>query len=132
MEFTYSKNDLKSLISNYYLEKEGRRVEVDIEVKKELVGYYANLSVITTISIREEVTVLGKKTKAREEISKDKVSSILAELLEETGYSLDNVIFDEGINTEWRGYGMNEYQENLPYFNGVKLSVSKNSLVKKK
>lgn len=131
MEIKYSQEDLKSLIKSYYLEKEGREVEVIIEVKKELVGFYSSMTGVTTVSLCEEITMLGKKVIGREEIKKDKISSILSELLESAGYTLDGITFDEGVNTVWKGSYMNEYQDYEPYFKGVRLNVSKNSLVKK-
>ena len=45
MEITYSKTDLKNIIKSYYLEKEGRNVEVSIKTTKESTGFYGALRV---------------------------------------------------------------------------------------
>lgn len=61
------------------------------------------------------------------------MESIFKELLRETDYRLVNLEYQDGINSQWEGYGMGETRVVKPCFNGIKLNVSlKQSLVKRK
>lgn len=131
MEIIYTKEDLKGLIKNYYSEAQGRSVDVSINVKSELVGYYEDLACISAIKISEHVNILGKSTIISQVITKEEVIRIISELLESEGYSLETLEYLDGIKTEWKGYGLGEYQEKKPYFKGVKLVVSKNNSLKR-
>ena len=132
MEIKYSKNDLKDLIKKYYLEMEGQDVEVIITSKAELVDFYGNTNIcVTNISIKEIVTLLNKKVTIEEIISKDDLYNIFNIMLENEGYILGNLEYDEGIKKVCVGCYMNEHMENKPYFNGVILSVRKNNLTKR-
>lgn len=132
MEMTYSKEDLKNIIKSYYLQKEQKNVDVSILTRKELLGFYGTLSSITTITITQNVTLLGRDTKVSEVVSKDKIINIFSELLESEGYTLESLKYDEGIETQTVGYFMNEHQEQTAYFKGIKIKANKvNSLSKK-
>ena len=132
MEITYSKEDLKNIIKSYYLQKEQKNVDVSILTRKELLGFYGTLSSITTITITQNVTLLGRDTKVSEVVSKDKIINIFSELLESEGYTLESLKYDEGIETQTVGYFMNEHQEQTAYFKGIKIKANKvNSLSKK-
>lgn len=132
MEITYSKEDLKNIIKSYYLQKEQKNVDVSILTRKELLGFYGTLSSITTITIIQNVTLLGRDTKVSEVVSKDKIINIFSELLESEGYTLESLKYDEGIETQTVGYFMNEHQEQTAYFKGIKIKANKvNSLSKK-
>ncbi len=132
MEITYSKEDLKNIIKSYYLQKEQKNVDVSIITRKELLDFYGTLSSITTITITQNVTLLGRDTKVSEVVSKDKIINIFSELLESEGYTLESLKYDEGIETQTVGYFMNEHQEQTAYFKGIKIKASKvNSLSKK-
>lgn len=132
MEITYSKEDLKNIIKSYYLQKEQKNVDVSIITRKELLDFYGTLSSITTITITQNITLLGRDTKVSEVVSKDKIINIFSELLESEGYTLESLKYDEGIETQTVGYFMNEHQEQTAYFKGIKIKASKvNSLSKK-
>jgi len=131
MEIKYSKNDLKDLIKKYYLEMKGQDVEVNITSKSELVGFYGTNTCVTNISIKEIVTLLNKKVTIEETISKDDLYNMFSVMLESEGYSLSDLEYDSGIKEKCVGCYMNEHMENKPYFNGVILSVRKNSLTKR-
>ena len=132
MEITYSKEDLKNIIKSYYLQKEQKNVDVSILTRKELLGFYGTLSSITTITITQNVTLLGRDTKVSEVVSKDKIINIFSELLESEGYTLESLKYDGGIETQTVGYFMNEHQEQTAYFKGIKIKANKvNSLSKK-
>lgn len=131
MEIKYSKNDLKDLIKKYYLEMEGQDVEVSITSKNELVGFYGTNTCVTTIKVKESVTILGKTTITEVVISKDDLYNMFSVMLESEGYSLSDLEYDSGIKEKCVGCYMNEHMESKPYFNGVILSVRKNSLTKR-
>lgn len=125
MELNFSKEELQELIKKYYLESEGRNIDVSFEVNLDDGNYFRDLACVTTIKISEEVLILGKSKVVTQLITKRDISDIIGNLLENEGYHLDRLDYLDGINREYRGYGMNEYQEKTPYFNGVKLTVSK-------
>jgi len=125
MEITYSKTDLKNIIKSYYLEKEGRNVNVSIKTSKELTGFYGTLRGVTTITVKETISLLGQSATVKESISKEALVSMFNELLESEGYTLENLELDDGIREETVGYFMNEHTEHTAYFNGVKITASK-------
>lgn len=131
MEIIYSKNDLKDLIKKYYLEMEGRDVKVSITSKSELVGFYGTNTCVTTIKVKESVTILGKTTTTEKVISKDELFNMFNIMLENEGYILSDLEYNSGIREECVGYYMNEHIESKPYFNGIILNVRKNSLSKR-
>lgn len=133
MEIIYSKKDVEDLIKKYYLEKEGRTISVSITPKKERVGFYEEVGCVTEIKISEVVKVFGNEVTATDVITKNDLESILKELFEETDYRLVNLEYQDGINSNWEGYGMGETKVDRAYFNGIKLNVNaKQSLTKRK
>lgn len=130
MEITYTKKDLKEMIEKYYYENSGRKVSVSIEAKKEVVGLWESVECITTISISEEVTLMGMKTTVKETMSKEELTRIFNELLEKEGYSLESLEYESGIKNETVGYFMNETTVKKAYFNGIRLNISKNNVKK--
>lgn len=133
MEIIYSKKDVEDLIKKYYLEKEGRTINVSITPKKERVGFYEEIGCIAEIKISEVVKVFGNEVTATGVITKSDLESIFKELLEETDYKLVVLEYQDGINSNWEGYGMGETKVDMAYFNGIKLYVNpKQSLTKRK
>ena len=112
------------------MEKEGRSVKADITARKECIGIFEEIGCVTTISVSENVTLLGVETTQSETLSKDEVKVILSELLKEAGYDLNDLNFNDGIRKSTVGYFMDEHIESRAYFKGVTLNISKRGLSK--
>ena len=52
-------------------------------------------------------------------------SSVAAILLKEQGYEVNKLWIDNGVNTEWTGWGPMESREEKPYCNGITIDVDK-------
>lgn len=129
MEINLTKENLKNVLEAYY-QKEGRAVNVSIEAKKSLVGYglCETMACVTTITLKEEITLMGVKNISETTLSREELTRIISDILESEGYTLEGLSYNEGLET--KGYLRDEYQE--AYFKGVRLKVSKNkSLVRK-
>lgn len=127
MEMKISKEDTKRFIEYYYQKNENRDVKVKIKCEKCQIGYglSEHEGCYTTITIEEEVDVLGSKIKTTEKVSDKNLLAIFQTILEEKGYEVKKADLDSGLDSTWEGYGINEYQVKRPYCNGVILEVDK-------
>lgn len=131
MEISYTKEDIKSIIKSYYLQKR-ENIDVNIVAKKELTGLYETLSCVTTITLTKNTTILGRTTTTTETLSKEELINIFSELLSSEGYTLENLEYNDGINTKTVGYYMDEHTEYNAYFKGIKITASKVNTLKRK
>ena len=58
-------------------------------------------------------------------ISFEEYEGIFKNLLEEQGYEVNKLWIDNGIDTEWTGYGLMEHREEKPYCNGIKIEAKR-------
>ena len=57
-------------------------------------------------------------------IRQDELKNILNILLKNEGYEVINLQYNDGIHSEWVGYGMNEHEIKRAYFNGITLILN--------
>ena len=55
----------------------------------------------------------------------EEYEGIFKNLLEEQGYEVNKLWIDNGVNTEWTGWGPMESREEKPYCNGITIDVDK-------
>ncbi len=127
MKIKYEPNEINKMLEEYYRQYERRNVKSNISFKK---GYVSDgkggskEDTIVSITLTEEVTLLGMKNTAIEEVSEERLTEIFTTLLEKTGYDLDSLQYIKGLDTNFVGYGMGEQLISKPYFCGVSLDIS--------
>ena len=129
MEMKFSKEDSIKFIEEYYKKYEQRDIKAKIKSQKTTCGYgMGEMDTCTTsVVIEEEIEVMGIKTKTSEVLPEDNLLGIFKTVLEENGFDVTKVEFDDGINTSWEGYYMNEHQVSKVYCKGVILNVKRNT-----
>ena len=129
MEMKFSKEDSIKFIEEYYKKYEQRDIKAKIKSQKTTCGYgMGEMDTCTTsVVIEEEIEVMGIKTKTSEVLPEDNLLGIFKTVLEENGFDVTKVEFDNGINTSWEGCYMNEHQVSKVYCKGVILNVKRNT-----
>ena len=129
MEMKFSKEDSIKFIEEYYKKYEQRDIKAKIKSQKTTCGYgMGEMDTCTTsVVIEEEIEVMGIKTKTSEVLPEDNLLGIFKSVLEENGFDVTKVEFDDGINTSWEGCYMNEHQVSKVYCKGVILNVKRNT-----
>lgn len=129
MEMKFSKEDSIKFIEEYYKKYEQRDIKAKIKSQKTTCGYgMREMDTCTTsVVIEEEIEVMGIKTKTSEVLPEDNLLGIFKTVLEENGFDVTKVEFDDGINTSWEGCYMNEHQVSKVYCKGVILNVKRNT-----
>ena len=125
----FSKEDSIKFIEEYYKNHEQRDIKAKIKSQKTTCGYgMGEMDTCTTsVVIEEELEVMGIKTKTSEVLPEDNLLGIFKTVLEENGFDVTKVEFDDGINTSWEGCYMNEHQVSKVYCKGVILNVKRNT-----
>ena len=119
-----SKEEIINIVEQYYLKEEGKKVKASINSKKECIGIHEEDGCVTTISIKEEFNILGMRKEIVTIIRQDELKNILNILLKNEGYEVINLQYNDGIHSEWVGYGMNEHEIKRAYFNGITLILN--------
>lgn len=127
MKIEYEPKEINRMLEEYYRQYERRNVKSNISFKKGYVGDGKGGSVedtIVSITLTEEVTLLGIKNTAVEEVSKERLTEIFTTLLDKVGYDLDSLQYIKGLDSNFVGYGMGEQLIKKPYFSGISLDIS--------
>lgn len=127
MEMTITKDKVERILTDYYRTREDIKGTVKMKTKKEEVGYYTNeyTAAVTTIELSGTTILLGTEIPVKRIIPFDEYQGIFKSLLEEQGYEVNKLWIDNGINTEWTGWGPMESREEKTYCNGIKIEVKK-------
>lgn len=111
------KEELEQLLLDYYRKIENKNIEIDFKTDEEYVEFYEERDIVTRIKLRQNIK-LGNQTVSKErEISKKELKEILNEMLQEQGYKIINLIFNN------QKQSISYYEEVGFYFKGLKLSV---------
>ncbi len=127
MEITISKDKVERILTDYYRTKEDIKGTVKMRTTKEQVGYHTSehTAAVTTMEFSGMTTLLGTEIPVKRIIPFDEYQGIFKNLLEEQGYEVKKLWIDDGINTEWTGWGLTESREEKTYCNGIKIDVKK-------
>ena len=133
MELKLDKKDVLTFIEDYYKKTEERVVKARIESQKVSRGYGRDEYDVcsSVIKLEEEVTLLGSKAKLSSIVSESELKNIFTNILEESGYEVERIAFDDGLTHEQTGYYMYEQTFTKPYCNGLILNVKKLAKQKK-
>ena len=127
MEMTIKKEQVERILTDYYRTKEDVNGTVKMKTKKELLGYYTceQTTATTTIELSWTTILLGNTIVVRRVIPFEEYEGIFKDLLGEQGYEVERLWIDNGINTEWTGWGPMEHKEDKVYCNGIKIEAKK-------
>lgn len=125
MEVSFTKEETLKLIEEYYRRLEDRTVTASASAKKGYTGWQDEEGCVTTITISEKMEIVGMQKEVKETITEDQLTTILRALFELYELDLTSVTLDDGLNSRWEGYGMNEYEVKTAYFKGIKVNVKK-------
>ncbi len=125
MEVNYTKEETLKLIEEYYKRLEDRQVKANITVEKGTIGYHEDIACITKISVTEVFDIGGMKKEVKIKISKEELDTLLRALFDLYGFELTSVTLNDGINTEYKGYGMMEQKVYRAYFKGINVNLNK-------
>lgn len=132
MELTLKKKEVVDLIERYYREK-NIEAKVTLSARMEPVGLYEDMCCVGRVIVKKKIDILGVTTEEKEELTQDMVLGIMRDLLSNTKYEINSIVYDSGINNVSVGYGLGEHTENKSYFNGIKLyvRVKKDNILKR-
>ena len=119
----FNREEIINLIERYYLKEEARKVRVSIESQKERVWRYEDECCVTTVYVKEEFDILGLKKEIVTTLNCDELEEIFNILLVDEGYKVFLLEYDDGLSSEYYGFGTDEYQVRNPYFNGIILTL---------
>lgn len=125
MEIEFTKEETIKMIEEYYKKLESRDVKVNINAKKGYTGWRDEEGCVTTITIVEPFEIMGMKKEIKQTISLNDLKTILKALFDLYELQLVDVTLNDGLNSRWEGYGMNEHEVKSAYFKGVILNVIK-------
>lgn len=124
-KLTISKKELLGMLSEYYSNLIGSRVEVKENHKIETVGYYESREAVVDIFYEQSINILNHKATKTTKLSDEDIKSTLNELLSSSAYKIKEISFLKGIKTE--GYGIyDEYD--VAYFSGIELSLEEKQM----
>lgn len=127
MEMTISKAQAEKILTTYYKTKEDVDGKVEMKTKKEQVGYYTyeHMSAVTTFELSGTTNLLGTEILVKRVIPFEEYEGIFKDILAEQGYEINKLWIDNGINTEWTGWGPTEHREQKTYCNGIKIEAKR-------
>ena len=127
MKLNFTKEQTIKVIQAYYKMYENRDVEVVIKASKGCEGIYETPCANIKIMVNSKVSVLGEQILTEGAIDKKEITNIFTTILNEEGYSVENIYYDAGLTTE-----DDRYNHSYPtaYFNGI--HVEAKSMVKQK
>lgn len=124
-KLTISKKELLGMLSDYYSNQIGSRVEVKEKHRIETVGYYESREAVVEIFYEQKINILNHIATKTTKLSEEDVKDALGELLGDSGFKIKNLTFQSGITTE--GYGIyDEYD--VAYFSGIELSLEESQM----
>lgn len=124
-----SKDELLGMLSNYYTRILGHKIKVEEKSEIEYFGLYENKGAKVTLYYEETIDILGHKATKTTNISEEELKKVLNELIKESGYMIDTLMYNKGVRLE--GYYRDEIE--VSYFNGIELTLREKGkeLVKK-
>ena len=120
------------ILKKYYQEQLGIDGTFTIKPEKECkYDYYDENHYVCSLKIimKKEIELLGEKHVCETELTENDLKEALKYYIYKDGYEVKSIKIDKGVETVWKGYGYNEYQEQLPYFHGAEVEI--NEKVKK-
>ena len=125
-KLTISKKELLGMLSDYYSNLIGSRVEVKEKHRIETAGYYESREAVVNIYYEQSVNILNHNAVKTTSLSEEDVKSALNELISNSGFKIKELNFQKGITTE--GYGIyDEYD--VAYFSGIELSLEEKQMI---
>ena len=125
MKTTFSGEEVKRILEEYYKRLEGRNVTVEITSKKECTGLYETETCVTTFTVIERFNIAGINKKVETVLSEEEVNTNMKALFSLYDFDLNSLVIEDGLDTEYEGYGTYEHRVLKPYFKGVTVDIQK-------
>ena len=125
MQIEFTKDETVKLIEEYYKRLEDRTVKVIITSKKEYTGWQDEETCVTKVIVSEPVEIMGMKKEVKETLTEEELKTLLKALFNLYEFDLSTIIINDGLNSRWEGYGMNEHEIKSAYFKGITVNVVK-------
>lgn len=125
MEVVFTKDETLKLIEEYYSRLEERTVKASATAKRGYTGWQDEEACVTTITIAENIEIVGMQKEVKETITEDQLTTLLRALFDLYEFNLTSITLDDGLSSRWEGYGYNEHEVKSAYFKGIKVNVNK-------
>ena len=125
MKTTFTKEEIIKLLIEYYKRLEGRDVAVEITSKKECTGLYETETCVTTFTVIERFNIAGINKKVETVLSEEEVNTNMKALFSLYDFDLNSLVIEDGLDTEYEGYGTYEHRVLKSYFKGVTVDIKK-------
>ena len=129
MELKITSRDPKELLGDYFTKKDNIEAIISISSMVNM-DRYDQEECNVEIKLRKKINLLGKERIVTTSLSKEEIKEVLKAILEDSGYDVVDITFDNGINYITEGYGMGERIVPRAYFNGVTVIIKKHEKVK--
>ncbi|MGN1371977.1 MAG: hypothetical protein ACI4XM_06875 [Candidatus Coprovivens sp.] len=125
MKIDFTKEETTKLIEEYYKRLESREVKASINAKKGYTGWRDEEGCVTTITVSEIIEIMGMKKEVKQTITEDELKTILISLFNLYDLRVTDVTLNDGLNSRWEGYGMNEHEVKSAFFKGITINIEK-------
>ena len=121
MTMKFNIENIKKFLKLYYKKNENIDCDIKIETYIDCDRYAGEAEVEFNRTFK--VKICDEEIKVTQDISKEEIKKIFAEILYEEGYKLLNAYFDANVKT--RTYGIYEETDTKSVFNGLEIDVDK-------
>lgn len=125
METKFNKQETIKLLEEYYQRLEGKKVKVSISAKAGTFGLYETKGCQTTITVSEKMEIAGMNKDVTYTLSKDDLKRNITALFALYEFDVKGLDIEDGLSSQWEGYGMMEHQVERAYFNGITVNLEK-------
>ena len=117
MEFTMTEKELNEFLNQYYSNYDGIKSFVTIQTK--LGEDRGTEFSYTEYKVIRSMNVLGKERYVEIEIREQDIKEAIKEALEEIGFTLEKVTFNNYLKKEYETYGIFPQAVAKPMFDGI-------------
>lgn len=117
MRISITKEQVEDILQNYYQTYEHEDVTIQSKAIQSCVGLYETPCVVVKINAITKINLLGEVVENEEELSENQLRDIFQTILEEQGYSIEDISYDAGMDTDDR------FQSKSAYFKGININV---------
>lgn len=134
MKIILNKTMIEEILQKYYKEQLDIDGKVRISVFTELteLGCNAQTEAAIKIELTGHMRLFGKRNTTKIKISIDEMLEAIKYYIEQEGYTYVDYEMDKGLESKFVGCGMGEYEQKIPYFNGININVDVKNKKKEK
>ena len=125
MEMILNKKQLIKLLELYYKKYKNSDSKITIDVIRGSIVNYEDYECLVIIKQNISKTILDEEIKITKILKDNEIKEVLNKVLKEDSLQIQEFEYDKGITSSVEGYGIGEYTEKKPYFNGIKIKLEK-------